>query len=193
MATHCCFSLPSLPPPHRRNIPCSPVLPYPLRPIKPFRKTLRVSSFTGKPIISPDDQWGMWTALFSAGAFGIWSEQNTAAGKALSGALVSTLVGLAASSLGIIASQAQAYNVVLEYLLPLSIPLLLFNADLRLILRSTGTLLIAFLLGSGFFPLGFDAPLFLLNFVILMKFYTFCVALRRISSSFFNYLVASLL
>ncbi|CAA6669827.1 unnamed protein product [Spirodela intermedia] len=90
----------------------------------------------------------MWTALFATGAFGIWSEQKTEVGKALSGALVSTLVGLAASSLGIVSSQAPAYNVVLEYLLPLSIPLLLFNADLRLILRSTGTLLLAFLLGS---------------------------------------------
>lgn len=103
----------------------------------------------GGPLVSPSDQWGMWTALFATGAFGIWSERSTEVGKALSGALVSTLVGLAASSLGIVSSQAPAYNVVLEYLLPLSIPLLLFNADLRLILRSTGTLLLAFLLGSG--------------------------------------------
>lgn len=25
------------------------------------------------PLISPKDQWGNWTALFAAGAFGIWS------------------------------------------------------------------------------------------------------------------------
>ncbi|MQL86451.1 hypothetical protein Taro_018986, partial [Colocasia esculenta] len=102
----------------------------------------------GAPLVSTQDQWGMWTALFAAGAFGVWSEQKTDAGKALSGALVSTLVGLAASSLGVVSSQAPAYDVVMEYLLPLAIPLLLFNADLRRILRSTGTLLLAFLLGS---------------------------------------------
>ncbi|XP_078438388.1 uncharacterized protein LOC144708821 isoform X2 [Wolffia australiana] len=115
-----------------------------------LRLSIRASSLFNRsgPLLSPDDQWAMWTALFATGAFGIWSEQKTAAGKALSGALVSTLVGLAASSLGIISSQTPAYNVVLEYLLPLSIPLLLFNADLRRILRSTGTLLLAFLLGS---------------------------------------------
>ncbi|XP_078178172.1 uncharacterized protein LOC144572456 [Carex rostrata] len=99
------------------------------------------------PLISPNDQWGNWTALFTAGAFGIWSEK-TKLGSTLSGALVSTLVGLAASSVGIVASDAPAYKVVLEHLLPLAIPLLLFNADLRRVLRSTGTLLLAFLVGS---------------------------------------------
>ncbi|KAG8381269.1 hypothetical protein BUALT_Bualt06G0105000 [Buddleja alternifolia] len=99
------------------------------------------------PIISPHDQWGTWTALFATGAFGIWSEK-TKIGSALSGALVSTLVGLAASNLGIIASESTAYNVVLEFLLPLAVPLLLYRADMRRVIRSTGTLLLAFLLGS---------------------------------------------
>ncbi|EYU25137.1 hypothetical protein ABFS82_06G029500 [Erythranthe guttata] len=99
------------------------------------------------PIISPHDQWGTWTALFAAGAFGIWSEK-TKIGSALSGALVSTLVGLAASNLGIIASETAAYNVVLEFLLPLAVPLLLYRADMRRVIKSTGTLLLAFLLGS---------------------------------------------
>lgn len=75
--------------------------------------------------------------------------ENTKLGSTLSGALVSTLVGLAASSVGVVASDAPAYKVVLEYLLPLAIPLLLFNADLRRVLSSTGTLLLAFLVGSG--------------------------------------------
>lgn len=70
-------------------------------------------------------------------------------GSALSGAIVSILIGLAASNLGVIASESVAYSVVLEFLLPLAVPLLLFKADLRRIVRSTGTLLLAFLLGSG--------------------------------------------
>lgn len=99
------------------------------------------------PIISPDDHWGTWTALFATGAFGIWSEK-TKIGSTVSAALVSTLVGLAASNLGIIPYEAPAYSIVLEFLLPLSVPLLLFRADLRRVIRSTGTLLLAFLLGS---------------------------------------------
>ncbi|KAK8690386.1 hypothetical protein V6N13_073920 [Hibiscus sabdariffa] len=100
------------------------------------------------PLISPNDQWGTWTALFATGAFGIWSEK-TKVGSALSGALVSTLIGLAASNLGILSSEAKAYSVVLEFLLPLAVPLLLFRADLRRVIESTGKLLLAFLLGSA--------------------------------------------
>ncbi|CAK7338851.1 unnamed protein product [Dovyalis caffra] len=99
------------------------------------------------PLISPTDPWGMWTALFATGAFGIWSER-TKIGSALSGALVSTLVGLAASNLGVISCESPAYSIVLKFLLPLAVPLLLFRADLRRVIQSTGTLLLAFLLGS---------------------------------------------
>lgn len=67
----------------------------------------------------------------------------------MSGALVSTLVGLAASNLGIISCESPAYKIVLEFLLPLAVPLLLFRADLRRVIKSTGALLLAFLLGSG--------------------------------------------
>ncbi|CAL5068441.1 unnamed protein product [Urochloa decumbens] len=101
------------------------------------------------PLVPASDHWGNWTFLVSTAALGIWSEQRTPVGKALSGALVSVLVGLAASSAGVVASDAPAYRVVLDYLLPLAIPLLLFRADLRRVLRSTGALLLAFLLGSA--------------------------------------------
>lgn len=81
----------------------------------------------------------------------IWvcRSEKTKVGSALSGALVSTLVGLAASNLGIIACDAPAYSIVMGYLLPIAVPLLLFRADLRRVVRSTGMLLLAFLLGSG--------------------------------------------
>ena len=44
-------------------------------------------------------------------------------GSAVSGALVSTLIGLAASNLGIISSEAPAFAVVLNSMLPLAVPL----------------------------------------------------------------------
>ncbi|XP_057445985.1 uncharacterized protein LOC130738098 isoform X1 [Lotus japonicus] len=99
------------------------------------------------PIVSPDDHWGIWSTLFTIGAFGLWSEK-TKIGSMVSAALVSTLVGLAASNLGILPHNAPAYSIVLEFLLPLIIPLLLFGANLYQVVRSTGTLLLAFLLGS---------------------------------------------
>lgn len=110
-------------------------------------RSVTVRSQLTFPLISPKDQWGNWTALFAAGAFGLWSEK-TKIGSTLSGALVSTLVGLAASNLGIISCEAPAYAIVLEFLLPMAVPLLLFRADLRRVIKSTGTLLLAFLVGS---------------------------------------------
>ncbi|CAN1264512.1 Uncharacterized membrane protein YjcL, partial [Linum perenne] len=74
--------------------------------------------------------------------------ERTKIGSALSGALVSTLVGLAASNLGLISCESPAYSIVLEFLLPLAVPLLLFRADLRRVIQSTGKLLLAFLIGS---------------------------------------------
>lgn len=100
------------------------------------------------PLIAASDHWGNWTVLLATAALGIWSEKHTRAGKALSGALVTVLLGLAASTAGLVAADAPAYRVVLDYLLPLAVPLLLFTADLRRVLRSTGALLLAFLLGS---------------------------------------------
>ncbi|XP_031115407.1 uncharacterized protein LOC116019366 isoform X1 [Ipomoea triloba] len=111
------------------------------------RCSVTANSHSGSPLISPEDNWGTWTALFATGAFSLWSEK-TKMGSILSAALVSTLVGLAASNVGIIPHGAPAYSTVLGFLLPLTIPLLLFRADLRSVLRSTGPLLLAFLLGS---------------------------------------------
>lgn len=84
--------------------------------------------------------------------------EKTKVGSTVSAALVSTLVGLAASNFGIIPYEAMPYSIVMEFLLPLSVPLLLFRADIRHIIRSTGTLLGVFLLGSG--------NLFLFSFLI---------------------------
>lgn len=111
------------------------------------RRPTRVRAQLSLPVVPPSSHWGMWSVLLSIAAFGIWSEK-TEWGNTLSGALVSTLVGLVASNVGLIASSAPAYVIVNKYLLLLSVPLLLFSADLRIVVASTGRLLLAFCLGS---------------------------------------------
>ncbi|KAL4435946.1 hypothetical protein ABPG77_000708 [Micractinium sp. CCAP 211/92] len=92
--------------------------------------------------------WGIWAALAAAGCAGLWCEQ-TKWGKEMSGALLSTLFGLALSNLGVVPAEApHVYGVVNSYLLPLAVPLLLFSADLRRVLRETGRLLGAFTWGA---------------------------------------------
>ncbi|KAK8970501.1 hypothetical protein KSP40_PGU005182 [Platanthera guangdongensis] len=118
-----------------------------------LRQVITGAGVFSAPLISPGDQWGMWTFLMATASFGIWSE-NTKVGNAISGAMVSILVGLVASSAGVISAQSPTYQVVMEFLLPLAIPLLLFNADLRRVMKSTGNLLLAFLIGSAATTIG---------------------------------------
>ncbi|KAI4976948.1 hypothetical protein ZWY2020_050555 [Hordeum vulgare] len=68
----------------------------------------------GLPLVPASDHWGNWTVLLSC-------------------------LGVC-----LVAADAPAYRVVLDY----QLPLLLFRADLRRVLRSSGALLLAFLLGS---------------------------------------------
>lgn len=112
-----------------------------------YNRVLVVKCQSNSPLISPEDTWGIWTALLGTGALGLWLEK-TKIGSMVSAALVSILVGLAASNVGIIPYDAPAYSIVMRFLLPLTIPLLLFRADMRDVINSTGTLLLAFLLGS---------------------------------------------
>lgn len=98
-------------------------------------------------LISPQNDWGLWAILLAAGASGLWAER-TRWGAKLSGAVIAIGVSFALSNLGVIPSSAPAYDVVWSFLVPLAIPLLLFNADLKRILREAGPTLLAFAAGA---------------------------------------------
>nr|CAB3468871.1 unnamed protein product [Digitaria exilis] len=116
---------------------------------RPILSPCRGHGRAASPLVPASDHWGNWTFLLSAAAVGTWSEKRAPMGKVLAGAVVSVLLGLAASTTGVVAAaDAPAYRVVLDYLLPLAIPLVLFRADLRRVLRPSGAMLLAFLLGS---------------------------------------------
>lgn len=99
-------------------------------------------------LISPEQHWALWAILLSAGAFGIWAER-TRWGSRLSGAVVAIGTTFVLSNLRIIPADAPAYRVVWSYLVPLAIPLLLFQANLRRIIREAGPTLLGFLAGAA--------------------------------------------
>ena len=98
-------------------------------------------------LISPDQTWALWAVLLAAAAFGLWAER-TRWGSRLSGAVVAIGTTFVLSNLRIIPADAPAYGVVWSYLVPLAIPLLLFKADLRRIIREAGPTLVAFAAGA---------------------------------------------
>ncbi len=98
-------------------------------------------------IISPDNHWTIWAILFIAAALGFWAEK-TKWGAKLSAVVVTIIIGFILSNLSIIPTNAPSYDIVWSYLVPLAIPLLLFKADLRRIIKEAGPTLIAFAFGA---------------------------------------------
>ena len=98
-------------------------------------------------LIPPDQNWTLWAVLLGAAAFGMWAER-TRIGSRLSGAVIAIATTFVLSNAGVIPIAAPAYDVVWTYFVPLAIPLLLFDADLRRIVRETGPTLIAFVAGG---------------------------------------------
>lgn len=99
------------------------------------------------PLISDQQTWALWSVLLSSAAFGLWAEQ-TRWGKRLSSAVIAIGAAFLLSNLGVIPAQSPVYDNVWSYVVPLAIPLLLFRADLRRILKEAGPTLGAFAIGA---------------------------------------------
>ncbi len=98
-------------------------------------------------LIHPDQTLALWAILLSAATIGVWGEK-TSWGSKVSGAVITMLVGFFLSNLRIIPLDAPTYSIVWSFLVPFSIPLLLFNANLARIVRESGSMMVAYLIGS---------------------------------------------
>ncbi len=98
-------------------------------------------------LIGTEQHWILWAILISVAAFSLWSEK-TKIGSRLSAVVVAILGTFILSNLSIIPSNAPSYDIVWSYLVPLAIPLLLFKADLRKIIKEAGPTLLAFFIGG---------------------------------------------
>lgn len=99
------------------------------------------------PLFPADNGFVMWAVLFAGAAFAAWAE-HTRWGHRLSGVLVAILLAMVLSNLRVIPRASATYDTVLTYVVPISIPLLLFDANLRRIFRDTGRMLLAFGIGT---------------------------------------------
>lgn len=119
-------------------------------------------------LVPADNSFAVWAVLFAGAAFAAWAER-TRWGRRLSGVLVAILLAMVLSNLRIIPRTSPTYDAALRHLIPIAIPLLLFGTSLRRILRDTGWMLAAFLIGTAgtilgaliaaqAIPLGVDGP-----------------------------------
>jgi len=98
-------------------------------------------------LIGPDQDFAIWAVLFCIAAFGFWCERFPF-GRKYSGVMLLITLAIVLSNLRIIPSISPVYDVVWSTLVPIAIPLLLFQADLRRVFKEAGATLIAFMIGS---------------------------------------------
>ncbi|WP_271397315.1 DUF819 domain-containing protein [Salinicoccus roseus] len=99
-------------------------------------------------LISPDETWLLWAFLVGWAAASIYLEQRFEWASKLSGAIVALLGAMVLANLGVIPIESPVYDAVWSYVVPLSIPLLLFQSNILKIWHESGRLLIIFLISA---------------------------------------------
>ncbi len=114
------------------------------------------------PLIGPDQDFAIWAVLIALAGFGFWCERFPW-GRKYSGVMLLITAAIVLANLRIIPTVAPVYDVVWDYLVPIAIPLLLFEADLKRIVRESGPTLIAFMIGSATVVAGVTIGVFLFD------------------------------
>ncbi len=99
-------------------------------------------------LITADNTWVLWAIISGWVALSIYLEQKYTWAAKMSGAIVALIGALALTNLNIIPTEAPVYDVVWGYVVPLAIPLLLMQCNIKKIWKESGRILILFLIGS---------------------------------------------
>ncbi|WP_243298295.1 DUF819 family protein [Bacillus litorisediminis] len=99
-------------------------------------------------LIKPDETWLLWAFLAAWAAISIYLDQKYKWASKVSGAIIALVGAMILANLNIIPTASPVYDAVWGYVIPLAIPLLLFQANLKKIWNESGKLLIIFLISS---------------------------------------------
>ena len=101
-------------------------------------------------LIAADDIWALLALMVASVALAIWLEQKYVWASKISGAIIALLIALAASNLAIIPTSCVLYgNIVWDFAVPLGIPLLLLQCNMKKIWKETGRMMVIFLIGAA--------------------------------------------
>jgi len=100
-------------------------------------------------IIESGQTWLVLLAMIMTVAVGVWAEGKYKWASKISALVIILLLSIILSNVGLIPTEAPVYDMVWDYLLPLALPLLLFKSNIKKILRESGQMLIAFLIGAA--------------------------------------------
>lgn len=99
-------------------------------------------------LISPDNTWALMAILVGWAAVSIWLEQTYQWASKVTGAIIGLIGAMLLANFKVIPTEAPAYDVVWGYVVPLAIPLLLYNANVKKIWKESGRVVFIFLLSA---------------------------------------------
>lgn len=99
-------------------------------------------------LIQPDNTWTLWAILIGIAALSITLEQKYQWASKLSGPVLALVAMMFLSNIGVTPIESPVYDDVWGYIVPMAIPLLLFQCNIKKIGRESGRLLVLFILSS---------------------------------------------
>lgn len=107
-------------------------------------------NFAGREsLIAADDTWGLLAVLCVSVFISIWLEQNYQWASKISGAIIALLIAMTLANLGIIPTSCVLYDdIVWGVIVPMAIPMLLLQCNLKSIWKETGRMLVIFFIGA---------------------------------------------
>ena len=93
-------------------------------------------------------EWTTWALLGTTGALGLYAEENSKLGAALSSNVVTMVSALVLANLGALPTSSPVYGTVVKKLVPLAVAALLFDADLDRVRREGRRLLAPFVVAA---------------------------------------------
>ncbi len=100
------------------------------------------------PLVGEENTWVLWAICATGAAAAIYLEQRYKWAAKMTGAIIALIFAIILSNFGIIPMSAPTWDVVWGFVVPLSIPLLLLQCDMKKIGKDSGRILIIFLIGS---------------------------------------------
>ena len=101
-------------------------------------------------LIAPDNHWALLAILFGATFLAIWLEQKYKWASKISGAVITLAIAIMLVNVHVIPAASHVYDdIVWGYAVPMAIPLLLLQTNIRKIRKETGRFLLIFLIGAA--------------------------------------------
>lgn len=118
-------------------------------------------------VISADSHLAIWAVLLASSAFGVYAEKKGWI-KNIAGVMYTMVITALLALVHFLPSASgnkdvAVYDFVFDYVTPMAIPLLLFNANIIKIIKESGRLIVIYLIGAVGIVLGAIISFFLVN------------------------------